>query len=101
MAVGSTPSMIQGWRPNSATNQPSSAASHGSGIEKKASRSSQGKRSSWRTEASQKNVAIRAMKYKPRPTISLKDQNRGATVGTVSQAALSICSGVACRGSST
>ena len=33
MAVGSTPSMIQGWRPNSATNQPSSAASHGSGIE--------------------------------------------------------------------
>jgi hypothetical protein len=32
MAVGSTPSTVHGWRPNSATNQPSSAAIHGAGI---------------------------------------------------------------------
>jgi hypothetical protein len=32
MAVGSTPSTVQGWRPNSATNQPSSAAIQGVGM---------------------------------------------------------------------
>ncbi len=32
MAVGSTPSTVQGWRPNSATNQPISAAIQGAGI---------------------------------------------------------------------
>ena len=39
--VGSTPSMTHGWRPYSATNQPSSAAIHGSGSSAIAAISSQ------------------------------------------------------------
>ncbi|MCY1380020.1 hypothetical protein D9M69_678000 [compost metagenome] len=41
-AVGSTPSMIQGCRPTSATIQPHSAAIQGRGIASTATRSSQG-----------------------------------------------------------
>jgi hypothetical protein len=40
-AVGSTPSITHGWRPNSATSQPDSMAIHGSGIASTASFSSQ------------------------------------------------------------
>lgn len=42
VAVGSTPSMIQGWRPSSATTQPHSAAIQGSGIAHTATLSSHG-----------------------------------------------------------
>src|ERR1035441_4806014 len=38
--VGSTPSIAQGCRPYSATNQPSSAASHGSGSDHRKARNS-------------------------------------------------------------
>ena len=38
--VGRTSPMVQGWRPYSATNQPSSAAIHGAGIDHSAARSS-------------------------------------------------------------
>ena len=39
--VGRTSLMVHGWRPYSATTQPSSAASHGSGIAHTANRNSQ------------------------------------------------------------
>ena len=53
-AVGSTPSTVQGWRPNSATNQPSSAASQGAGIMTTANLSDQRGKRIPRNEARQK-----------------------------------------------
>ena len=48
-------------------------------------------RSSWRFADSQKAKANKAMKKKPSPTMKRNDQNSGGTLGTVSQAACSIC----------
>ena len=43
----------------------------------------------------------KAMKKKPIPAITRKTQNITGTLGTVDQAAFSICAGVAWRGSAT
>src|ERR1035437_2838726 len=93
--VGRTPSIVQGGRPFSATNQPSSEDIHGSGMISIASRRNHTWRSRRRFAESQNEKPKKAMKKKPIPTMKRNDQNSGSTAGTVSQAAFSICSGVA------
>src|ERR1700694_617168 len=95
--VGSTPSMIQGCRPNSATNQPSSAASQGSGKAQSASRNSQRGASASRI-VYQSEVKNTASSAKPNNTMKRKVKKMDGTPGTVDQAASWICSGVACNG---
>ena len=86
--VGSTPSMDQGWRPCSATNQPISPAIQGKGkspqsdLEEGPALAPPGVGRRGKTRSRN-----RPMKKKPKPTITRKDQNIGATDGTVSQAA--------------
>ena len=94
-AVGSTPSIAQGWRPYSDTNQPSSHEIHGSGRLSAASQRNNGWRSSARRAESQKESAKSAMKKKPMPTMTRNDQNNGPTDGAVSRAARAISSSVA------
>src|SRR5665811_47123 len=93
--VGRTPSIVQGCRPFSATNQPSSEDIQGNGMISTASQRNHTWRSRQRVAESQKEKAKKAMKKKPIPTMNRNDQNSGSTSGTVSQAAFSICSGVA------
>src|SRR5664280_1942695 len=98
--VGSTPSMIQGCRPNSATNQPSSAASQGSGNAQSAIRNSQSGASASRI-VYQSEIRNTASSTKPNSTMKRKMKKMEGTLGTVDQAASWICSGVACDGFST
>ena len=100
MKVGSTPSIAHGWRPYSATIQPSSAASHGSGRLHRAMRRKRGF-SSLRLLDSRKAQANRAMKKKPSATMIRNEKNSTGTFGTVSQAARSITDSSALAGSST
>src|SRR5262249_16870235 len=93
--VGSTPSMVQGWRPYSATIQPSSLDIQGRGNASNASRRYQRCFSKSRLADSQKENGKKVMKKKQMPTMKRKAQNRTGTLGTVSHAAFSICSGVA------
>src|SRR3977135_3386449 len=97
--VGSTPSMIQGCRPNSATNQPSSAASHGSGRAQSASLNPQRGASPSRI-VYQSEIKNTASSAKPNNTIKRKVKKIDGTLGTVDQAASWICCGGACRGAS-
>ena len=60
--VGSTPSMIQGWRPYSAISQPASIATQGSGRLQNASLRNPRYRSSCCRLASQTASAKKAMK---------------------------------------
>src|SRR6185369_15484901 len=98
-AVGSTPSIAHGWRPFSATIQPSSAASQGSGRLHSASLRYQRLASSRRLLASQNDQPNRAMKYIPQPTMMRKDQNSNGTFGIVLSAARRTSAAVACAGS--
>src|SRR5476651_39680 len=92
--------MIQGCRPNSATNQPSSAASQGSGKVQSASRNSQRGASASRI-VYQSEIANTASSTKPNSTMKRKVKKIEGTLGTVDQAASRICSGVAWAGFST
>ncbi|MNT97932.1 hypothetical protein D3C72_2403830 [compost metagenome] len=76
-------------------------AIHGSGIAHTATFSNQRWRSSARRADSTKKVPVSRISSMPMPTITRNSQNSGATCGTVSHAALAICSSVAWRGSST
>ncbi len=99
-AVGSTPSMAQGCRPTSAMTQPSSVETQGSGMA--ATASSRNHRWSKRRRLHSRKARLNSpMKKKPSPAITRKLQNISGTFGTVSQAASSICCGVARRGSPT
>src|SRR5665647_272474 len=80
-AVGSTPSIAHGWLPYSATIQPSSIASHGSGRLHSAARKSQRWRSSWRLADSQNAYPNNAMNHRPQPTMMRNDQNKTGTFG--------------------
>src|SRR3569623_3671889 len=82
-AVGSTPSIAQGWRPYSATIQPSSIASQGSGRLHSAIFRYQRCRSSRRVADSQKEKAKSVLKYLPQPAIRRNDQNSTGTFGIV------------------
>src|ERR1700687_3453069 len=93
--VGYTPSMVQGCRPFSATIQPSSLDIQGSGVARMARRRNQRCCSNVRLADSQKAKAKKAMKKNPMPTMKRNDQMSVNTLGTVSHAALSICSGAA------
>ena len=67
--------MIQGWRPTSATIQPSSAAIQGSGMARTATFSSQGRASSRRRALRTKKVPVSRMKNIPSPTMARKAKN--------------------------
>src|SRR5450432_1096589 len=99
-AVGSTPEIAHGWRPYSATIQPSSIASHGSGRLYNASFRYQRLASSRRLLASQNEYANRTMKYMPQATMMRNDQNSTGTFGIVLSAARRMSAGVALAGSS-
>ena len=99
--VGKTPSIAQGWRPISATIQPSSAASQGSGIANSAIRWNQRASICLRRLARTNAVANSAIIAKPISAMIRKLQNISGTLGTVSHAACSICAGVAVAGSAT
>src|ERR1700737_1692716 len=88
--VGSTPSMIQGCRPNSATNQPSSAASQGSGKAQSASRNSQRGASASRI-VYQSEVKNTASSAKPNNTMKRKGKKKKRTAGDGDQTSTGIC----------
>src|SRR5450755_3733244 len=99
-AVGRMPSMAQGCLPYSATIQPSSAASHGSGRLYSATRRYQRWRCRLRVDASQNEYANSAMNQKPQATINRNDQNKTGTLGMVLAAARAMSACVALVGSS-
>src|ERR1700761_876907 len=84
-AVGRMPAIVQGWRPTSATTQPNSAASQGSGIAQTAQRRNQRRLAccSSRRAHSQNAVTKVARNRKPRPTMMRNEKNTGATGGIV------------------
>src|SRR5450756_941744 len=84
--VGSTPSMIQGCRPNSATNQPSSTASQGSGNAQSARWNSQRGASASRI-VYQSETTNTASSAKPNSTMKRKVKKIEGTLGTVDHAA--------------
>src|SRR5690606_40886334 len=93
--VGRTPYTVQGWRPNSATNQPTSQAIQGNGREYRASFSNHFFSVKLPLMEAQKEAVKRNNMKKPRPTMARNDQNSGLTAGMVSLAAWAIISGVA------
>src|ERR1700737_610147 len=93
--VGSTSLIVQGWRPYSATIQPSSIAIHGRGMLQRASF-----RIHWlfarRRRATMMNADANTNRnQRPRPTMRRNDQKIGKTLGIVSSTAARIWSGVA------
>src|SRR5450631_1571443 len=93
--------MVQGWRPYSATTQPSSQANQGAGSIQIAHRSNQGFCAQLDLSVLQKDRPNSTNMAVPRPTIKRNDQNIGVTRGTVSSTARVMISGVALRTSTT
>src|SRR4051812_10906938 len=91
--------MAHGWRPYSATIQPSSIASHGNGRLHNAAFRYQRWRSSSRRADSQNEYANSAMNHRPQPTIRRNDQNSTGTFGIVLAAAFRMSAPVAVAGS--
>src|SRR5215471_16167773 len=93
--VGSTSLIDHGWRPYSATIQPSSIAIHGNGMLHIATW-----RIHWLVATTRRATMTNAdtktnRNHRPSPTMTRNDQKIGATFGIVSSTAMRICSGVA------
>ncbi|MOA13717.1 hypothetical protein D3C78_1337790 [compost metagenome] len=85
--TGSTSLMVQGWRPNSATNQPASMAIQGSGMLQNSALSRRGDCTSLPRHSCRKAAAKSPSSTTPIPTISRKLQKSGATWGMESSTA--------------
>ncbi|MNH37581.1 hypothetical protein D3C79_985000 [compost metagenome] len=82
--------MVQGWRPNSATNQPASMAIQGSGIDQNSALSSRVDCTSRPRHSCRKAAAKSTSNTTPMPTIRRKLQKSGATWGMESSTALAM-----------
>src|SRR5258705_6283435 len=93
--VGRTSLIVHGWRPYSATIQPSSDAIHGSGMLHSASLQIHRLFARLRRATMMNADAKMNRNQSPRPTMTRNDQKIGKTFRIVSLTAARICSGVA------